>query len=321
VAKNAFQHKLEELRQQFSTLQQFSNENPGRVREFLPNVLAQLQLSLQDLQTIVAELPRNEHPSSTASAATLGNGTHANATPLGSAATERARANEELAIHRERLRSLMAELLLAEEQERRRLAVDLHDGLSQTIALAQIKIAALRPAIDPKLASSLEEVSALIEQADRAARSISSELSPLVLHDLGLEPAVQWLVENIQTRYGVEIDLHDDGQPKPTDEKTKVILFRAIRELLINAAKHAGARKVHVCLRREADALSAAVEDDGVGMELHELGVKGFGLLSIHERLHHVGGSMRIDSAPGRGTKIQLSAPLAAGGTKTRVGA
>ena len=107
--------------------------------------------------------------------------------------------------------------------------------------------------MDGKLDESLDEIEELIEQANRAARSISFELSPPVLHDLGLEPAVQWLVENIQARYGIEIVLEDDGQPKPADEKTRVILFRSIRELLINAAKHAGARRVHVRLEREKD--------------------------------------------------------------------
>jgi signal transduction histidine kinase len=124
---------------------------------------------------------------------------------------------------------------------------------------------------------------------------------------------VQWLVENIQTRYGVDITLKDDGHPKPADEKTRVILFRSIRELLINAAKHAGARHIVVRLERVLDSLSAAIEDDGIGMEPDSAPVRGSGLFSIHERLSHVGGSMRIDSAPGLGTRILLCAPLTNG--------
>jgi len=117
-------------------------------------------------------------------------------------------------------------------------------------------------------------------------------------------------VENIQTRYGIEITLKDDGQPKPADEKTRVILFRSIRELLINAAKHAGASAVRVSLEREDERLSVTVEDDGVGMEPNAMYVRGSGLFSIHERLTHVGGSMNIESAPGRGTSIRLCSPL-----------
>jgi len=229
--------------------------------------------------------------------------------------TARKKAEREVGLYQERLRSLMTDLLLAEEHERRRLAVDLHDGLSQTIALTQIKLSTLRLSMDGKLDRALDEIEDLIEQTNRAARSISFELSPPVLHDLGLGPALQWLVENIQARYGIEIELEDDGKPKPADEKTRVLLFRSVRELLINAAKHAGARRVRVRLEREQDRLHAAVEDDGVGMEPDVAAVKGSGLFSIQERLNHVGGSMRIESAPGRGTKIRLCAPLASTGT------
>ena len=220
----------------------------------------------------------------------------------------------EIRHYQERLRSLMADLLLTEEHERRRLAVDLHDGLSQTIALTQIKLSALRHKLGGKLEGSLDEIEELIDQTNRAVRSISFELSPPILHDLGLVPAVQWLVENIQTRYGIEIVLEDDGQPKPADEKTRVILFRSLRELLINAAKHSQTRRIRVCLERAEDRLNAAVEDDGVGMEPEVAAIRGSGLFSIHERLSHVGGSMSIESAPGRGTKIRLCAPLTNGG-------
>ena len=95
-----------------------------------------------------------------------------------------------------------------------------------------------------------------------------------------------------------------------------MLLFRSVRELLINAAKHAGARRVRVRLEREQDRLHAAVEDDGVGMEPGAAAVNGSGLFSIQERLSHLGGSMRIESAPGRGTKIRLCAPLTSNGTK-----
>jgi signal transduction histidine kinase len=215
------------------------------------------------------------------------------------------------ALDRQRVRSLMADLLMAEERERRALATDLHDGLCQTIALAQIKFALIRRRTDAALTESLDEIDALLEQANHSARSITFELSPPVLHDLGLEPALQWLVENIQTRYGIEIVFEADGQPKPADERTRVILFRSIRELLINAAKHAQARRVHLRLKCEEGSVSAAVEDDGVGMEAPSMASKGSGLFSIQERLHHVGGRMSIESVQGVGTKVRLCAPLA----------
>lgn len=226
-------------------------------------------------------------------------------------ATTRRQAEQDVKRYQERLRSLMANMLITEEQERRNLAIDLHDGLSQTIALMRIKLSTVRGRVDARLAPSIDEIVELVDQANSAARSIGFELSPPVLHDLGLEPAVQWLVENIHSRYGIEVVLEDDGKPKPADEKTRVILFRSIRELLINAAKHARARSVHVRLQREEDQFDASIEDDGVGMEVAVAGARGSGLISIQERLNHVGGSMQIESAPGRGTRVRLRAPLA----------
>jgi PAS domain S-box-containing protein len=226
-------------------------------------------------------------------------------------ATARKENEHRVEVYQNRLRALTAELLITEEFERRRLAVDLHDGLSQLIALAQMKLSIVRRAAGSKHATALDEVEDLIEQVNRAARSISFELSPPVLHDFGLEPALQWLVENIQSRYGIEIRLVDDRSSKPTDEKTRVILFRSIRELLINAAKHSRAQHVDVAVQREFDRLSIVVADDGVGMEPNVVVARGSGLFSIRERLNHVGGSMRIESAPGRGTQIHLCAPIA----------
>lgn len=231
-------------------------------------------------------------------------------TSQGADAAELELSGQKVLVYQARLRSLTADLLLAEELERRRLAIDLHDGLSQTIALTQIKLSALRRRMDGNLTPALDEISELIDEANRATRSISFELSPPVLHDLGLEPAVQWLVENVQSRYKLEVLFEDDGRAKPADEQTRVILFRSIRELLINAAKHSGAHRVHVRLQRQQEQLHAQVEDDGVGMEPDQAVAGGFGLFSIRERLAHVGGSMRIESTPGRGTKIRLCAPL-----------
>ena len=225
--------------------------------------------------------------------------------------TLRRQADEKLLRYESHLRSVAAELLLSEERERRRLASDLHDGLSQAIALIQMKLASLRCPADPALEAKLGDIRALVLDADRSTRSITFELTPPILHDLGLEPAVEWLIENIQARYGIEIGFEDDGQPKPPDERIRVILFRAIRELLINAAKHASATRVRVRLARERDLVKAAVEDNGVGMDPNAALVSGSGLSSIRERMRYVGGSLDIESTQGRGTRIFLRAPLA----------
>jgi len=218
---------------------------------------------------------------------------------------------QRLAVYRERLRSLTADLLLAEEHERRQLAVDLHDGLSQTIALIRMRLAALRQGASDEQAAALCDIEQLVQQADQAARSVSFELSPPVLHDFGLEPALEWLAQSISARYGLKVQFDHDDRPKPTDEKTRIILFRSIRELLINAAKHAKAHLVKVKLERVGDELLASVADDGVGMLPAVEQARGSGLFSIVERLHHVGGEMSIQSERGRGTSITLRALIA----------
>lgn len=215
----------------------------------------------------------------------------------------------EVAGYQERLRAMMANLLVAEEMERRRLAADLHDGLTQLLALVAMKVASLRGASIGTLEKSLAEIGALVDQANRAARSIGYELSPPVLHDVGLEPAVQWLAENIRTRYGIDVTFADDEHTKPTDEPTRIVLFRGIRELLINAAKHASPKHVQVSLKRDGDDIVALVDDDGVGMDLDIRAARGSGLFAIRERIEHVGGSIEIQSKPGSGTHVRLRAP------------
>lgn len=215
----------------------------------------------------------------------------------------------EVGHYQERVRSTMSDLLLAEERERRQLASDLHDGLSQTLALIAMKISALQKVAGVEFETRLGEILDLVDQANTAARTIGYELSPPVLHDVGLEPAVRWLVDNIRSRYGIAIDYTDDAHAKPTDERTRVVLFRSIRELLINAAKHSNAGRVNVGLTRDGAAIVAVVVDDGVGMDDSFTGAPGSGLFGIRERIEHVGGSIELQSEPGQGTRVRLSAP------------
>lgn len=224
----------------------------------------------------------------------------------------------ELDRHRDRAHALEQELLSVEERERSRLSMDLHDGLSQTLALLKLKLGALRRPKERALDGAIAELEQLIDHAHRSVRSITFELCPPVLHELGLEAAVQGLARCMGERYGLAVVLEDDGRRKPTDEVARVVLFRSIRELLINAAKHAHARVVRVTLKLGPRCIQIAVEDDGVGIARERLGRGSCGLFSIRERLAHVGGSMRIESAPGRGTKISLCAPLAATQSTTR---
>jgi PAS domain S-box-containing protein len=221
------------------------------------------------------------------------------------------RARDEIdALRRAQVESLVSELLLAEERERRRLAVDLHDGLNQTLALARLRLARLLDHPDEAARRELRDIVALVDEANQSARSLTFQLSPPVLHDFGFEPALQSLVEDVARTYRIEVSLEGPEDPSPLSERIRVLLYRAVRELLINVAKHAGARRTRVTLERGPSALCITVEDDGQAFDPGVVGSRGLGLSAIRERLAHLGGEMRIDSAAGRGTRVTLVAPL-----------
>jgi signal transduction histidine kinase len=213
--------------------------------------------------------------------------------------------------YQEQLRCLAAELSLTEERERRAIAADLHDHIGQTLATARLKLSALAGT------RAADEVRALVDDAIHYTRSLTFELSSPVLYELGLAPAVEQLAERMQDKHGLSIEVHDDGAPKPMDDEVKVVLFKAVRELLMNVVKHARARRARIVLRRAAAAVEISVEDDGVGFAAlaaasasAESG--GFGLFSIREGLRHCGGEFAIRRMGERGTRATLKAPLQA---------
>lgn len=212
------------------------------------------------------------------------------------------------------MRALTTELTMAEERERHALAQDLHDDLGQILAAIKIKLATLDAAAP---GSSLVEIDELIDQADRSVRMVRQQLSPQILHSLGLGPALEWLADEMDRRYGLGVHIHDDSAPKMLDEAGRTMVFRTVRELLINVAKHARTDNAEVHCLVEDGRLIVAVSDEGCGFDaskvLGALPVAGaFGLFSIRERLASIGGSMDVDSAPGEGSTVTLTIPLAA---------
>lgn len=227
---------------------------------------------------------------------------------------ERKSVDEKIQVYQEQLRSLASELALLEERERRRIAVDLHDNIGQTLAISKIKLGELRELVSPSLVKQLNEVRDFIEQTIQYTRSLTFELSPPILYEVGFEAAVEWLAEQIQEQHNISVKFEDDKQPKPMEEEVRILLFKAVSELLMNVVKHAQARKAEVAIQREGSNMRITVEDNGVGFYISEAsqigGIGGFGLFSIRERLRHFGGSLQIQSEPGRGTRVTLLAPL-----------
>ena len=230
--------------------------------------------------------------------------------------TQQKEAEQKLMAYQKQLRSLASELSLSEERLRRRIATDIHDNIGQNLAISRIKLESMSKAADsPKLAKTLAEVLTLLSGAIDSTRSLTFELSPPVLYELGFEAAVEWLLRNVRKQHSLTTEFIDDGEPKPLDPNITVLLFQAVRELLVNVAKHAKANNVTVSTNRVDKHVHIGVADDGIGFDLskaphHNYETGGFGLFSIRERLGHVGGRLDIESKTGKGTIATLIAPI-----------
>ncbi len=229
---------------------------------------------------------------------------------------ERERAVELLIEHQERLRSLALELSRTEECERRRIAQGLHDQVGQTLALSKMKLASMRQTNDDAgLIQELSVVYDLLSEVVEFTRSLTFELGSPLLYDLGLEPALDGLAEQIAAQFDLQVSYRDDSAPKPLSEELKVVLFQIVRELLFNITKHANARSVQIASQRRDTDVEIRVVDDGDGFDVGAVLAdpsreRGFGLFSIRERLKYLGGEVTIESEPGRGTTVSLIAPL-----------
>lgn len=238
--------------------------------------------------------------------------------------TEQKKAEKKIQSYQKQLRSLASDLSLAEEQERRRIATMLHDHIGQILAISKIKLGALlQSAANDGFLEQLEEVREHVEQAIQYTRSLTFELSPPILYDLGLESALEWLTEQIKEQHGISCDYETDNTPKPVRDEIRIVLFSAVRELLMNVAKHALAKTAKVTIRRVNENIVVHVADNGTGFTVSKMNFyldenKGFGLFSIRERLRHLGGQMDVRSAKGRGTRVILTAPLAMEKAKIR---
>lgn len=215
------------------------------------------------------------------------------------------------------LHSLVSELSLTEERERHRIATDLHDNIGQTLALSKIKLGMLGESVsDSHLKGEVNEIRNLINESIHYSRMLMSDLSSPVLYELGLVAAVEQLTARIGEEHGLETTWENSGQPLPMDNRTRLVLYKAIRELLINVVKHAGTRKVAVSVRTESNNMRIRIEDDGVGFDTSKIKGHGktlngcFGLFNIRERLKDIGGILVVESSPGRGTTATIDVSL-----------
>jgi PAS domain S-box-containing protein len=233
--------------------------------------------------------------------------------------SERHHAEEVLFAYQGQLRSLASQLSMAEEQERRRIALQLHDSIGQKLAILRIKLETLMSDVSKENPSEqLGGLHEILAQVIQETRSMTYRISSPILYELGLEAALEWLAEEVEKQYNIFCAFSSDGEPKPLSDEVRGLLFQAVNELLINVAKHAKVETCRVQLRREDYFVVASVEDDGVGFDVgqivpHWCKRGGYGLFSIRERLTGIGGSFKLESEPGKGTCVTLAAPVSMG--------
>ncbi|MEX0800194.1 MAG: response regulator [Dehalococcoidia bacterium] len=222
----------------------------------------------------------------------------------------------------EELRRLMARLLEVQEEERRQVAYDTHDGLGQLMTAASMHLEAFlgqqnheqSPDLEPHLARARR----CLEEAIVEMRRMVSDLGPLLLEEMGLVEASRRLLSDTAERAGWAVELVDETNSDRLEPAVEITLFRIVQEALANSAKHADARKVRVTFKRDEGLMSVEVRDWGKGFHKEELKRRRLqgrpvGLLGMRERASLVGGSVRIESTPGQGTRIVASVPAARG--------
>jgi signal transduction histidine kinase len=216
------------------------------------------------------------------------------------------------------LQRLSARLLEVEEEGRRQLARELHDEIGQSLALLQIEISRAQSSVSSGQAEGLperlEKARALAQETVQTIRNISLLLRPALLDDLGLAPALQFQVEHFLRRSGITCEYIEENVSDDLPDSVKTCVYRIVQEALHNCEKHSGANRVLVAVRQYPGVLQVEITDNGRGFQRNEKGMPfrttGLGLLGIRERTANVGGSLEIDSTPGRGARLALGIPI-----------
>jgi len=245
--------------------------------------------------------------------------------------SERHERTAELQRRTAQLSRLASDLTLAEHHAREQIAKTLHDGLQQMLVSAALDLercVVARAQQETQADDVLLRVKGHIDEAIAAARSLSFELFPPVLHTSGLPAAVRWLANQMRSKYGITVEVEADPLADCGRRDVRSLLYESIRELLFNAVKHAkaGCAAVHLAVDDD-QTLRIVVEDSGVGFDPAELaergssGSIGWGLFSIRERLALLGGRLDIDSRPGTGARFSLIAPCSGPDDTERRGA
>jgi signal transduction histidine kinase len=236
-------------------------------------------------------------------------------------ALENAQLVERLLEREGKLQQLSLRILRAQEDERKRIARDLHDETAQSLTTLKLMIEMIKQSLPPDredLTQRVTEAAAAVGRMLQDIRRLIADLRPRMLDDFGLVPTLHWLVQEFSQRYGIRVELHEGQSQGRLPREVETLFYRAVQEALTNVVKHARAREVRVSFERTEERVLVTVQDDGVGFSPRASRRSGLGLLGIRERLSAFGGSLWISSRRGRGTTLTLSVPLKGASPHTR---
>ena len=212
----------------------------------------------------------------------------------------------------ERLRHLSQQLVSSQEQERKSLSRELHDEIGQLLTALRMELGNLervRAASGADFGPHLDQAKKIAESTLRTTRDIAMGLRPAMLDVLGLGPALEWQAREFSRRYNIPIQLEVAGDLKDLPDRHRTYLYRIVQEGLTNCARHAQAKNIKVRLQDENGSLAVVVEDDGIGFDQHGGVSYGLGLLGMTERVRELCGKIAIQSAPGKGTRVEVKLP------------
>ena len=220
-----------------------------------------------------------------------------------------------------RLRLLSSHILTAQEKERKRLSLELHDELGQSLSLLKVQISAIQPKLgedQTSLFESLQEIRQYLDFVIENVRRLSRDLSPSIIEDLGLSAAIQWLISDFTKHNNIKIsmDIEDINNFFPLEKQ--IVIYRIFQEILTNIGKHSQADRVETCIKKKEGLVSFVAEDNGKGFDMTEAlakhsNEKGMGLAAMQERALMLGSSLHILTGKGKGTKISFTIPIEAG--------
>ena len=218
--------------------------------------------------------------------------------------------------YQEKLKRLSIRLSMVEEDQRRAMASHLHETIGQELFVLQLQLAAFEKSIDnPAFLTSLKQIKTQLLKIIKETKTLTFDLSPPVLYDFGMKEALQTLSATIAAKHHIRIRTYFEGETDTIKDEIKAILYRNLKELMHNTVKHAGAKNITIAFKNFQTGLYVEFRDDGAGFDasgynMETFPLNGFGLFDIREKLNHLGGQLKIDSTPGKGTVICMEVPL-----------